>query len=86
MQELNIDEYLKKEEGVKVVIKGKEYIVKDIPKDLPEDGDNVETLSRITGCPKEDLDGYGIVALLKLTDFIYSNLVPKTFQQPLLKG
>ena len=33
MKTLDIDEYLKST-GVKIVIKGKEYVVKDFPKDF----------------------------------------------------
>jgi len=85
MKSLDIDEYLKTS-GVKVVIKGKEYVVKDFPSDLDENLSNEELVAKVTGCPKEDLKGYGTAALLKIYDFLYTNLVPKNFQAPLSGG
>ena len=81
MKTFNVDEYLQ-QNGVKIIIKGKEYVVRDIPSELPENGDNVEFLSRVIGCPKEDLQSYGVASLLKIYDFLYENLIPKNFQNP----
>ena len=83
MKTFDVDEFLK-ESGVKVVIKGKEYVVKDFPMDVPDDADNKKFLADLIGCPEEDLDGYGMASLLKLYDFLYENLIPKNFQNPLL--
>ena len=82
MKTFDVDEFLK-ESGVKVIIKGKEYVVKDFPMDVPEDVDNKKFLANLIGCPEEDLDDYGMAALLNLYDFLYENLIPKNFQNPL---
>lgn len=85
MKSLDIDDYLKTS-GVKVVIKGKEYVVKDFPSNLDDSLSNEELIAKLTGCPVEDLKGYGTAALLKIYDFLYTNLVPKNFQAPLSEG
>ncbi|MCK4522087.1 MAG: hypothetical protein KAU20_05920 [Nanoarchaeota archaeon] len=83
MKTLDIDEYLKST-GVKIVIKGKEYVVKDFPKDFDDEESNDLLVSKIIGCPVEDLADYGSAALLKIYDFLHENLIPKNFQTPLL--
>lgn len=83
MKTLDIDEYLKSS-GVTVVIKGKKYVVNDFPKEIDESLTNEELIAQMTGCPVEDLADYGSAATLKIYDFLYSNLVPKNFQTPLL--
>ena len=85
MKTFDVDEYLK-ESGVKVVIKGKEYVVKDFPSDVPEDISNKDFLAKVIGCKKEDLDGYGTTALLRIYNFLYENLIPENFRSPLLEG
>jgi hypothetical protein len=85
MKTFDVDDYLKTA-GVEVVIKGKKYVVKDFPMDFDENMDNKEFLSKVIGCEKKELDGYGATALLKLYDYLYTNLVPKNFQNPLLDG
>lgn len=83
MKTLDIDEYLKSS-GVKVVIKGKEYIVRDIPRDIEEEESTDVIVSKIIGCPVEDLKEYGTTALLRIYEFLQENLIPKNFQAPLL--
>jgi len=85
MKTLDVDEYLK-DSGVKIVIKGKSYVVRDFPNDFDESEPNDALLAKIIGCPVEDLKDYGPATLLKIFSFLQENLIPKNFQVPLSEG
>lgn len=82
MKTLDVDKYLE-DKGVMVKIKGKEYIVNDIPFRGTEDEEEIgekgqkEMLCRIVGCPMEDLKGYGIAAVSGIIRFLTENLLPE---------
>ena len=82
MKTINIDEYLK-EQGVTVTIKGKEFIVTDIPvefkKQLEKDSDErdeKEIVKTILGCKDEDLEGYGLAAFAAIIKQVTDSLFP----------
>lgn len=79
----DVDKYLT-DNGVTVVIKGKEYTVNDIPfgiqdklKDTTEEGQKA-ALSEIIGCKTEELASYGMAAIGAIIKGITENL----FQTP----
>lgn len=79
MKVVNIDEFLT-ETGVKIVLKGKEYVIKDIPlkvqEILSEEKPNTKkAVSLLLGIKEEDLEGYGVVALSKIIKVAYENLL-----------
>ncbi len=85
MKTINIDEYLQNN-GIKIIIKGKEYIVRDIPRDVQkmlreEDPDTLDAVSKLLGAPKKDLEEYGIVALSKVIRVAYENLLKDVASQ-----
>ena len=57
--------------------------MKDFPQDFDDDASNEAIVAKIIKCPVEDLKDYGSVALLKIYDFLYENLLPKNFRAPL---
>lgn len=79
----DVDKYLT-DNGVTVVIKGKEYVVNDIPfgvqdklKDTTEAGQK-EALAEIIGCDAKELADYGMAAIGAIIKGITENL----FQTP----
>jgi len=78
----NVDDFLAENE-VTVVLKGKEFSVRDVPeealKHLEEtsEPDLKGLVQQILGCSDEDLEGYGIVALTNLLEWLYENLFPE---------
>lgn len=83
---LDIDKFLQ-ENGVEVKLKGKTYVVRDIPLDvqdyLQEDNINLKlAASKILGCSEEDLDGYEAVALMKIVRFVQEKLLGEALGSP----
>ena len=82
MKTINIDEYLK-EQGITVTIKGKEFMVTDIPveikAELGKDADErneKEIVKQILGCEDEDLKGYGLAAFSAIIKQVTDSLFP----------
>ena len=78
MKVVNIDEFLR-EKQFKIVLKGKEYVVGDIPVEVSEiltnpPVDYKKACSLILGCDEKELDGVGIGALTKIVNSCYENL------------
>ena len=85
MKVIDIDKYLE-DNGIKIVIKGKEYVVKDIPREVQkmlreEDPDTLDAVSKLLGAPKKDLEEYGVVALSKVIRATYENLLKDVASQ-----
>ena len=79
MKVVNIDDFLT-ETGIKIVLAGKEYVVKDIPlkvqEMLSEEKPNTKkAVATLLGLKEEDLKGYGVVALSKILKVVYENLL-----------
>lgn len=77
---VNIDEFLNEKE-MKFVIKGKEYIVKDIPleaEDALKDGVKGmrKALASMFGCGVEELEGLGQGACIKIWEEVNRNFLP----------
>lgn len=79
----DVDDYLVKN-GVSLKIKGKEFVVTDIPFGIQEklkdttEGAQKETLCEILGCEKADLEGYGLAAVGAIIRHITENLFPES--------
>jgi hypothetical protein len=78
---VNIDEYLSEKE-MEFVVKGKKYVVKDIPLDLEEkvkDGIKgiKEALASMFNCNLEELDGLGQGACIKIWEEVNKNFLPQ---------
>lgn len=76
----DIDEYLDAK-AVKVVIKGREYVVRDIPEDIFDVDEDEQTMrkfcAKVIGCPEEELQDYGLVGLAGLVEWLRENLLPE---------
>jgi hypothetical protein len=86
MKVFNVDEYLKKNE-VEIILKGKSFVVADVPFDFQEtiadasaDGQK-EGLKKLLKCKNEDLDGYGVAAVAGIIRHITENLFPEPSQK-----
>lgn len=80
VKRLNIDEFLT-EQGVEITIKGKQYLIQDIPVEVqaeltktPPDYKKI-VLTLIGVKDQKVLDGYGIVALSKIVSVVHENLL-----------
>lgn len=72
------------ENAVTIRVKGKDFIVKDVPEEVTEkfNADDKEErkdgLCMLLGCTKQDLDGYGHAATSLIISHIMENLFPKS--------
>lgn len=79
---IDIDKFLASN-SIALIIKGKEYIINDIPLDVreemvKEEPDPKAIVSKLLGLEKDNkvLDGYGFVALSHIVQQIHENLLP----------
>lgn len=86
MKVFNVDDYLKKNE-VEIVLKGKSFIVSDVPFDFQETiaEANAEAqkagLKKLLKCEDKDLEGYGVAAVAGIIRHITENLFPEPSQK-----
>jgi hypothetical protein len=82
LQVLDVDKYLE-ESGVEIIIKGKSYVVRDIPvevqeelrKEFPDFKEVIKILLDLKDVAI--LDGYGVVALSKIVTAVHENLLQR---------
>jgi|JTFO01.1.fsa_nt_gb hypothetical protein len=80
MKTLDIDKFLN-EKAMTIVLKGKEFIVKDLDDTTrklmdAEEPDHKAIVKSILKCEEIDLDGYGIVAFSNIISEVTKNLFP----------
>jgi hypothetical protein len=80
MKTLDIDKFLN-EKAMTIVLKGKEFIVKDLDDTTrklmdAEEPDHKAIVQSILKCDEIDLDGYGIVAFSNIISEVTKNLFP----------
>jgi hypothetical protein len=80
MKTLDIDKFLN-EKAMTIVLKGKEFIVKDLDDTTrklmdAEEPDHKAIVKSILKCEESDLDGYGIVAFSNIISEVTKNLFP----------
>ncbi len=85
MKVLNIDDFLN-EKAMKIVLKGKEFIIKDLDDSTrklmdADEPDHRAIVKSILKCEEIDLDGYGIVAFSNIIAEVTKNLFPDASQK-----
>ena len=79
---VDIDNFIS-EHGVEIVIKGKTYLVQDIPTEVQEElgkvpMDHRKVVAMLLDLEDESiLEGYGIVALAKIVNAVHENLLQR---------
>jgi len=80
MQKVDIDSFIA-DHGVEIIIKGKSYVIHDIPTDVQEELsktpiDHRVVVTKLLGLKDDSpLKGYGIVALAKIVNAVHENLL-----------